>query len=90
MSSDYLQNGFVDHPNLEHNYSISTTMTAYAVQSSNGKTLFYLKPKGENIYSNDWITLLLRMMGSVLLLFFLHNIAVSISKSQGPWWAYYS
>ncbi len=83
MSSNYLQNGFVDHPNLEHNYSISTMMTAYAVQSSNGKPLFYLKPKGENTYSNDWITLLLRMMGSVLLLFFLHNIAVSISKSQG-------
>ena len=84
LSSDYLQNGFVDHPNLEHNYSIADGVTSYPVQSSNGITLFYLQPRGDNIYSNDWITLLLRMMGSVLFLFFIHNIAISISKTRGP------
>ncbi|PWU00563.1 MAG: histidine kinase [Bacteroidetes bacterium] len=84
LSSDYLQNGFVDHPNLEHNYSIADIVTSYPVQSSNGAILFYLQPRGDNIYSNDWITLLLRMMGSVLFLFFIHNIAISISKTRGP------
>ncbi len=87
IENTYLQNGFVDHPNVERNYSIAPVPTAYPVNNINGKTMFYLEPKeGDQIFSNDWITLLLRLLGSLLVLFYLHMIAVYISRRFGAAW----
>ncbi|MBX3254578.1 MAG: HAMP domain-containing histidine kinase [Chitinophagaceae bacterium] len=87
LESEYLRNGFVNHANIERNYSMVFTPTAFPVNSINNSTLFYLQPKSiANIHSNDWITVVLRILGSVLTLFFLHNVAVAISKTKGPLW----
>lgn len=87
LESEYLRNGFVSHANIEQNYTMIFSPTAFPVQSINGSTLFYLQPKSiANIHSNDWITVLLRILGSLLALFFFHNVAVAISKTKGPLW----
>ncbi|HEX5027102.1 MAG TPA: HAMP domain-containing sensor histidine kinase [Agriterribacter sp.] len=84
LESEYLKNGFVNHSHIEENYALVFTPTEYPIQSNIGSTLFYLQPKSlVNAQSSDWLTLLLRILGSLLVLFFLHNVAVGISRSWG-------
>ncbi|MFT3701088.1 MAG: ATP-binding protein [Agriterribacter sp.] len=84
LESEYLHNGFVNQPNLESNYTLVFSATDFPIHSSNGATLFYLQPKSFiNIGTNDWVTLILRILGALLTLFFLHNVAVAISKTLG-------
>jgi len=84
LESEYLKNGFVNHPNIEENYALVFTPTRYPIQSINGTTLFYLQPKSLiDQHNNDWLTMLLRILGSLLTLFFFHNVAVAISRSIG-------
>jgi signal transduction histidine kinase len=84
LESEYLKNGFVNHANIEENYALVFTPTQYPIQSINGTTLFYLQPKSLiDQHNNDWLTMLLRILGSLLTLFFLHNVAVAISRSAG-------
>ena len=84
LESEYLKNGFVNHAHIEENYALVFTPTSYPVQSINGTTLFYLQPKSlVEHYSNDWLTMLLRILGSLLTLFFFHNLAISLSRSAG-------
>ena len=87
IENDYLRNGFVDHPNIEKNYSISSRITDFGVRNSFGKTLYYLEEKERGrVYSNDWVTILLRIFGTLLLLFYFHMLAVNISRRFGAGW----
>lgn len=81
LESEYLKNGFVQQENLDGNYTLSLSPTDIPIQSINGNTLFYLqgRPFG-NKNNSDWVTLLLRILGTLFTLFFLHNVAVTISK----------
>jgi hypothetical protein len=55
IENDYLRNGFVNHPNVEKNYSIANHATEFAVRNSLDKTLYYLEEKDRGrVYSNDW------------------------------------
>ncbi len=84
LESDYLKNGFVNQESLDGSYTLSLSPTDIPIQSVNGNTLFYLqsKPFG-NRNNSDWVTLLLRILGTLFTLFFLHNVAVAISKQYG-------
>ncbi|MCC6287506.1 MAG: HAMP domain-containing histidine kinase [Chitinophagaceae bacterium] len=85
LESEYLQNGFVSQGNLEENYSLSFSPTEFPIRSKTGDILFYLQPKPfSDAEGYDWITLLLRIAGALLILFFLHNIGIAISKSISP------
>src|SRR5207342_465423 len=87
IENDYLRNGFVDHPNVEKNYSIARRTTEFGVRNSLGKTLYYLEEKDRGrVYSNDWVTILLRIFGSLLILFYIHMLAVNISRKFGAGW----
>jgi hypothetical protein len=82
IENEYLQNNFVDHRNVDRNYNMSFEPTGYPVNSLSGKTLFYMTQKTSGtIYINDWITLLLRMVGSLMVLFFIQTIAVNCRKA---------
>ena len=84
LESEYLHNGFVNQPNLEESYTLVFSPTNFPIQSITGTTLFYLQPKSFiDTGTNDWVTLLLRILGALLTLFFLHNVAVAVSKSLG-------
>lgn len=87
LQNDYLRNGFVHHPNVEKNYSIATNETAYPVSSFSGKVLYYLEPRETGrIIANDWITILLRILGSLFILFYLHQACLDISRRFGAGW----
>ncbi len=87
IENDYLRNGFVNHPNVEKNYSIARRITDFGVRNSLGKTLYYLEEKDRGrVYSNDWVTILLRIFGSLLILFYFHMLAVNISRRLGAGW----
>ncbi len=87
IENDYLRNGFVNHPNVEKNYSIARRTTEFGVRNSLGKTLYYLEEKDRGrVYSNDWVTILLRIFGSLLVLFYFHMLAVNISRKFGAGW----
>ncbi len=84
LESEYLRNGFVRQTNLDGNYTIALSPTDISIHSINGNTLFYLQGKPFNSRNNsDWITLLLRILGTLFALFFLHNVAVAISRQYG-------
>jgi two-component system, NtrC family, nitrogen regulation sensor histidine kinase NtrY len=87
LQNDYLQNGFVNHPNVEKNYSITSQATGYPVKNSLGKVLYYLGQKGDGkTITNDWITILLRILGSLFILFYLHEISFQVSGRYGAGW----
>lgn len=84
LESEYLKNGFVNHSTVEDNYALVFTPTRYPVQSMDGAILFYLQPKSViEHFNSNWLTLLLTILGTLLLLFFLHNVAIAISKERG-------
>lgn len=84
LESEYLKNRFVNHSSIEDHYALVFTPTRYPVQSIEGKVLFYLQPKSlDEHFGNNWITLLLKISASLLLLFFLHNVANAVSKERG-------
>ncbi|MFT3746736.1 MAG: HAMP domain-containing sensor histidine kinase [Agriterribacter sp.] len=85
LESEYLRNGFVNQSNLEDNYSLSFAPTEFPIRSKAGEILFYLQPKPfSDAEGYDWVTLLFRIAGALLILFFLHNIGIAISKSISP------
>lgn len=87
LESEYLRNGFVTNSNLENNYSIELSPTNFPIKSQTGDTLFYLQPKkASDIQIYDWLTIALRVLGSVFILFFLHNLSVAVSKKWGAWY----
>ncbi|HSF45444.1 MAG TPA: hypothetical protein VLA58_05515, partial [Chitinophagaceae bacterium] len=87
LQNDYLQNGFVNHPNVEKNYSISVSANGNPVRNSFGKVLYYLQQKGDGrTITNDWITILLRILCSICLLFYLQELALQVSKRFGAGW----
>ncbi len=87
LQNDYLRNGFVNLPNVEKNYSIAKTETPWVVKNSFGKSLYYFMPKeGATGETNDWITILLRIFGSLCLLFYLHQLSLEVSKQYGAGW----
>lgn len=84
LESEYLKNGFVNHSDIEDNYALVFTPTRYPVHSMEGAVLFYLQPKSVNEhFGNNRLTLLLTILGTLLFLFFLHNVAIAISKKRG-------
>ena len=86
LENDYLRNGFVDHPNVEKNYAIANRVTDIPIRNSFGKTLFHLTPKDNVVFTNDWVTILLRLLGSLLILFFIHQFALGVSRRSGAAW----
>ncbi len=86
LESEYLRNGFVINSNIESNYTIELHATSYPIKSSFGEVLFYLDhKKTSDSQANDWLTVMLRVAGSVFLLFFLYSVSVAISKKWGAW-----
>ncbi len=85
VENDYLRNGFVDQPNIEDNYTITPAVTEIPVVNSRGRTLFHLEKKSGNTSGgSDWITILLRVLGSLMVFFYIHMLALGIARRFGP------
>jgi signal transduction histidine kinase len=85
IENDYLKKGFVDQPNIEKNYKISSGPTDIPIINLKGNTLFYLEKKtNSGTGGSDWITILLRILGTMLILFYIHMLGLGVARRFGP------
>ncbi len=79
-----LKKEFVNYPQADKSVSITDRATDYPVNSTVGKTLFYLQPRTmiERDETN-WLTITLNIIAIVLLLIVLHNTAHYFSTTYG-------
>jgi signal transduction histidine kinase len=84
IENDYLKKGFVDQPNIERNYKLSVALTKIPIINLRGNTLFYLEKKsGSGTGGSDWITILLRILGTMLILFYIHILGLGMARRFG-------
>lgn len=84
IQNKYLQNNFIDLPNIEKSFDISLSKTSLEIKSSNGKPLFYLvqiknlQPQGHNL-----LAISLGILALLLVLLFIHILANYIAFHFG-------
>ena len=78
---------FTDHPSAEDRVRIAATPTPLPVKSSAGVTLFYLEAKPNyHAAAHSWIIPLSVLVGVLLLLVLIHNVAHAIREKFGAIW----
>jgi signal transduction histidine kinase len=82
VSTDYLKNVIVVDPTLSLNYDISAKEDGgSSIRSVTGVPLFYLfEVAGETSYHNNAISVWLRILATLLVVFYLHFVANFISN----------
>lgn len=84
IENDYLRKGFVDAPDVEGNYIITSDPLGIPVFSSGGQVMYRIERHQEaDAGGSGWLTVLLRVLGTLLLLFYLHMAAQAVSKTYG-------
>ncbi len=87
VQNKYLENTFVASKNIERQYDISPGKTKISINDANGKPLFYLQAKSFNLIShNNIFSLWLRILASLLILFFIHTFANFVLINKNLWW----
>jgi two-component system nitrogen regulation sensor histidine kinase NtrY len=87
ISTSNLEPEFVDHPSAEERVRIEATPTDLPVKSSSGKILFYLGLKpGYKAAANNRVIPLVVLIGVLLLLILIHNVAHAIRERFGAVW----
>ncbi len=85
IQNQYLHNTFVAENNIEKAYEISLTPTKYTIQDLQGKPLFYLRKLNNPVGHDNPLALILRILASVLVLFFIHRLANYYVQKRGFW-----
>ena len=86
ITNEYLQNGFAIGDGLEKNYDITLDEGMATVKSADGKKLFNLiKKAGTIIPRNNIVSVILRLLGSLLVLLFIHICAIYIAMRNRLW-----
>jgi two-component system, NtrC family, nitrogen regulation sensor histidine kinase NtrY len=84
IENQYLHNSFVAVDDIENVYDISLTPTPFVIKNVDNKPLFYLQQTNANPEVRDNIfALWLRILGAVLILFFIHKLANYYVKERG-------
>ncbi len=85
IENDYLRKGFVNRMEVERNYTLTSSGKGIPIQDSKGRVLYRIEAKRADIVSdNGWVTLLLRLLGSLLILFYIQLVAQGIFRHFGP------
>lgn len=88
IETDYLPKEFAYSETAEKRVMISDSATAFPVKAISGKTLFYFEKKAMGaVPFNDNLTIILRISAILMLFFFLHLFAESVSRKWGAWTA---
>ena len=75
---------FANAPAVESRFQISKNPTRFSVKSYFGNTLFYLEKKdATNVLHNNWASRILILLGVLLVLAMIHNLANSIAEHFG-------
>lgn len=83
IENKYLQNTFIAEPNIEKTYDISLTPTRYIIKGEHGNTFFYLKQLSNPLEHHNTLAILLKILASLFILFFLHKLANYYIKKRG-------
>jgi two-component system nitrogen regulation sensor histidine kinase NtrY len=79
MENKYLHSEFAGYSGINEQYEISADPAALAVNNTAGEKLFSIKLKpGKSFISYDTVTILLRVIAIILLLIFLHSLALEL------------
>ena len=74
IQNQYLHNTFVAENNIEKAYDISLTPTRYVIKDLKGTPLFYLRQLTNPAGHDNLLGILLRILASVFVLFFIHRL----------------
>ncbi|MGN6601413.1 MAG: ATP-binding protein [Ginsengibacter sp.] len=85
IQNQYLQNKFVAENNIEKTYDISSTPTRYVVKDFRGAPLFYLRQLSNPVQHDNNVALILRILASILILFFIQRLASYYVIKKGFW-----
>ena len=85
IENRYLHNSFVAENNIAKTYDISLSPTKYSIKDPAGNVLFYLQQLSNPQPHDNAISILLRILASILLLFFLHKLANFYVRKKGFW-----
>ena len=86
ITNTYLKNSFAIGNGFEKNYEITLEDGTVTVKSIEGKKLFNLyKKAGTVIPKNNIVSVVFRLLGSILLLLFLHICAIYIAMHSRLW-----
>jgi signal transduction histidine kinase len=89
IENKYLVNSFVAVRSVQSDYEISLEPTNAVIKDINGKKLFYLKQlKVDLTFHDNSISILLRILAGLLVLFFVHKFARFYFERKGFWPAF--
>jgi hypothetical protein len=84
VENNYLQNNFVAEKGGERNFDIADKPAGASVKSIAGNTLFFLAEKpGQSIPKNNIIAIWFRILAAILVLLFIHLLAIRIAAARG-------
>src|ERR1700761_2802618 len=87
ISNPNLTPEFVDKPSAESRVQISSVVSEFPVRDNRGVILFYLQKKaGFHAPAHNWPIPFVILLGTLLLLIIIHNIAHSIRETWGAAW----
>lgn len=79
MENKYLRSEFAGYNGVDDQYGISREPDAIPINDASGEELFRIKLKpGKSFIAYDAVTILLRVLSVVLLLVFLHSLAMEL------------
>jgi len=85
VENDYLRKGFVGAPDVEANYRISTSVKDIPIRNIDGQIVYRIERKPEATEGGGgWLVILLRLLGTLLICFYLHMTALGFGRQQGP------
>ncbi len=86
IETNYLEKKFTYSDLADNRVQISEKITDFPVKSSEGKALFYIEKKtSRSVPYNDRWTILVRLIGLIIFLLYLHSIAESMAANGKPW-----
>jgi len=89
IENKYLQSGFDGFDELHKQYEISEAPDAQPILNGSGQELFRIRPiEGRSFIAYDSITILLRCLSILLLLFFLNALAEELVRTKGFAWGF--
>ncbi|MEO8822143.1 MAG: HAMP domain-containing sensor histidine kinase [Ginsengibacter sp.] len=85
IQNQYLHNSFVAENNIEKAYDITLTPTRHLIKDLQDNTLFYLRQSTNPVSHDNVLAMILRILASVFVLFFIHRIANYYIQKKGFW-----
>ena len=87
IRNTYLQKRFIGLSGAEDLYKITDAPNEYRITDLNENSLFYLDYKSNvrAVEKPDWVSIVLRLAGVLMVLFFIQTLAEQIAARKGAW-----